>query len=108
MGGQLQIGRFENAPTQVGAGAIYYNSTSNALQFYNGSTWGGLGGGSVTYTSGDGTGATSHGSGMEDGTGGIGLLQGCANNEILKWNDGTVFRKDSTGWGRCIQEGTQL
>ena len=38
-------------------------------------------------TSGDGAGGTSSGSGMEAGTGGIGLLQGCANNEVLKWND---------------------
>lgn len=40
-------------------------------------------------TSGDGAGGTSSGSGMETGTGGIGLLQGCAANEILKWNDST-------------------
>ncbi len=111
MGGQLQIGRFENAPTQVGAGAIYYNSTSNALQFYNGSTWGALGGSAITYTSGDGAGATSHGSGMEDGTGGIGLLQGCSNNEVLKWNDGTsvwACSTDNTSAGAgvsTIQEG---
>jgi hypothetical protein len=40
-------------------------------------------------TSGDGAGGTSTGSGMEIGTGGIGLLQGCANDEVLKWNDST-------------------
>lgn len=40
-------------------------------------------------TSGDGAGGTSSGSGMEAGTGGIGLLQGCSANQILKWNDGT-------------------
>ncbi|MEK7602479.1 MAG: hypothetical protein AAB472_03265, partial [Patescibacteria group bacterium] len=38
-------------------------------------------------TSGDGAGNTSTGSGLEAGTGGIGLLQGCANNEVLKWNE---------------------
>lgn len=37
----------------------------------------------------DGAGATTNGSGLEAGTGGIGLLQGCANNQILKWVDGT-------------------
>nr|MBA3758419.1 tail fiber domain-containing protein [Candidatus Saccharibacteria bacterium] len=39
------------------------------------------------FISGDGAGATSNGSGLESGTGGIGLLQGCANNDILKWVD---------------------
>ncbi|MBI2049324.1 hypothetical protein HYT32_00190, partial [Candidatus Roizmanbacteria bacterium] len=38
-------------------------------------------------TSGDGAGGTSSGSGLEAGTGGIGLLQGCADNQILKWNE---------------------
>lgn len=37
--------------------------------------------------SGDGAGATSSGSGLEAGTGGIGLLQGCADNDVLKWNE---------------------
>lgn len=53
-------------------------------------------------TSGDGAGGTSSGSGMEAGTGGIGLIQGCANNEILKWNDTTsvwACAADSSGSG---------
>jgi hypothetical protein len=52
------------------------------------------------FISGDGAGATSNGSGLEAGTGGIGLLQGCANNEILKWVDGTSVwncAADATG-----------
>ncbi len=35
----------------------------------------------------DGVGAISSGSGLEIGTGGLGLLQGCANNEGLIWNE---------------------
>ncbi len=38
-------------------------------------------------TSGDGAGGTSSGSGLEAGTGGIGLLQGCADTEVLKWDE---------------------
>jgi len=38
-------------------------------------------------TSSDGAGGTSSGSGMEAGTGGIGLLQGCSDDQILKWNE---------------------
>lgn len=52
--------------------------------------------------SGDGTGSTSSGSGLETDTDRLGLLQGCANNEILKWNDaGGVWAcgSDSTGGG---------
>jgi hypothetical protein len=49
--------------------------------------------------SGDGAGGTSTGSGLESGTGGIGLLQGCAANEILKWNDG------ASTWG-CAADST--
>ncbi len=38
-------------------------------------------------TSGDGAGATSSGSGLETGTGGIGLIQGCSAGQTLKWDD---------------------
>ena len=40
----------------------------------------------------DGTGATSTNSGLEfqgSGSDELALLQGCANNEVLKWNDST-------------------
>lgn len=40
--------------------------------------------------SGDGGGAISSGSGLEAGTGGIGLLQGCADNDVLKWNEASA------------------
>ncbi|MFZ5534924.1 MAG: H-type lectin domain-containing protein, partial [Patescibacteria group bacterium] len=41
-------------------------------------------------TSGDGSGGTSSGSGLEAGTGGIGLLQGCADDQVLKWNESSA------------------
>ncbi|MEK7572423.1 MAG: hypothetical protein AAB493_01010, partial [Patescibacteria group bacterium] len=44
----------------------------------------------LTLTSADGVGIISNGSGLEVGnTSAIGLLQGCANNEILKWTEST-------------------
>ena len=48
----------------------------------------------------DGSGGTSSGSGLEVDTDRLGLLQGCANNEILKWNDASSIWQcaaDSTG-----------
>lgn len=53
-------------------------------------------------TSGDGAGGTSTGSGMEAGTGGIGLLQGCSDGQVLKWTESTSVwgcAADSTGGG---------
>ncbi|MBX4191698.1 MAG: hypothetical protein KW804_02790, partial [Candidatus Doudnabacteria bacterium] len=50
----------------------------------------------------DGTGASSSGSGLETDTDRIGLLQGCSNNQILKWNDATnvwACASDSTSAG---------
>lgn len=41
-------------------------------------------------TSGDGAGGTSSGSGLEAGSGGIGLLQGCTDGQILEWNDASA------------------
>ncbi len=41
-------------------------------------------------TSGDGSGGTSSGSGLEAGTGGIGLLQGCSDDQVLKWNESSA------------------
>ncbi len=42
----------------------------------------------IDLSSGDGAGGTSSGSGLELDANGVGLLQGCGINEILKWNDG--------------------
>jgi hypothetical protein len=41
-------------------------------------------------TSGDGSGGTSSGSGLEAGAGGIGLLQGCSDDQVLKWNESSA------------------
>ena len=107
----LNDSTFAGTCNAANEGKQYYNTTDNKMYFCNSSTWTEMGGGSVTYTSGDGAGATSHGSGMEDGTGGIGLLQGCSNNEVLKWNDGTsvwACATDNTSAGAgvsTIQEG---
>lgn len=56
----------------------------------------------IDLASADGTGGTSSGSGLELDANGVGLLQGCANNEILKWVDGTSLWQcaaDATGGG---------
>src|SRR3990167_3936056 len=57
----------------------------------------------TVQVTGDGLSSTiSSGSGLEILSGGITLLQGCANNEILKWNEGTdiwACSADSTGGG---------
>jgi hypothetical protein len=65
----------------------------------NGITGGATGseGGTLTLgidllDSADGTGSTSNNSGLEfqgAGSNELGLLQGCANNEVLSWNDGS-------------------
>ncbi|MFA6132289.1 MAG: hypothetical protein WC702_04515, partial [Patescibacteria group bacterium] len=47
-------------------------------------------------TAADGAGVTSSGSGMEAGTGGIGLLQGCAEGQVLSWDEaGAVWECSS-------------
>lgn len=44
----------------------------------------------VDFISGDGSGSTSSGSGLEEGTGGFGLLQGCSDGQTLKWDDASA------------------
>ncbi len=45
--GQVMIGNINADPsTALGAGSIYYNTVSQALKFYNGSTWASIGTGS--------------------------------------------------------------
>ncbi|MBP9702489.1 tail fiber domain-containing protein [Candidatus Woesebacteria bacterium] len=44
MGGQLQVGRFENTPTAIGAGTMIFNTTTNSFQCYNGTAWTSCGG----------------------------------------------------------------
>ncbi len=54
------------------------------------------------FISGDGVGGTSNGSGLEAGTGGIGLLQGCSDGQVLKWVEASSVwncAADATGGG---------
>jgi excisionase family DNA binding protein len=43
----------------------------------------------IGLITGDGAGSTSSGSGLETDTDRLGMLQGCSDNEILKWNNTT-------------------
>jgi hypothetical protein len=76
------------------AGAMYYSTSTNSFRCFGGASpvWGDCGA-AITFTSGDGAGGTSNGSGLELGTGGFGLLQGCADGEVLKWTE------SSSVWG---------
>lgn len=62
-------------PTNVEAGDVYYNTGSNSLKFYNGSTWGALGGASFPLLAPNGSaGAPSY------------SFSGDSNSGL--WNDG--------------------
>ncbi|KKQ25172.1 MAG: hypothetical protein US40_C0011G0057, partial [Candidatus Roizmanbacteria bacterium GW2011_GWC2_37_13] len=39
MGGQAQLGNFSVAPTAVGEGAFYYDSTTKKVYYWNGTAW---------------------------------------------------------------------
>lgn len=39
LAGQLQVGSFAQAPTALGAGSLYFDTTTNLLNVWNGSTW---------------------------------------------------------------------
>jgi hypothetical protein len=62
------------------------------------------------FISGDGAGATASGSGLEAGTGGIGLVQGCSDNQVLKWNDTSsqwgCSADDTSGTSKFVVKGT--
>ncbi|MGB9882963.1 MAG: site-specific integrase, partial [Microgenomates group bacterium] len=38
-GGQIRLGNFASAPTAIGAGSLYYDTTTNKVYYYNGSAW---------------------------------------------------------------------
>ena len=59
---------------------------------------------SILLTSSGTTGSTASNSGLEVGTGGLTLLKGCADNEILKYTDagGWACAADGTGSGITI------
>ncbi|GEM_PF-1444999 len=62
----------------------------------------------VNLTSSGTTGSTSSNSGLEVGSGGLSLLKGCNDNEILKWTDagGWACATDTSGSGSAaVQEG---
>lgn len=54
---------------------------------------------SVAFISSDGAGVTSSASGLESGTGGFGLVQGCSNGQVLKWNDTSAVWECGTDRG---------
>lgn len=98
-----------NAIASPATGLQIYNTTLQAINVYDGTNWVALGGGVSDGDKGDITvsasgsvwdidilssidGASStiaNGSGLESLSGGLTLLQGCANNQILKWNEST-------------------
>lgn len=61
----------------------------------------------INLTSSGTTGSTSSNSGLEVGSGGLTLLKGCADNEVLKYTDagGWACSTDSTGGSLSIKEG---
>ncbi|MGI5825809.1 MAG: DUF2341 domain-containing protein [Patescibacteria group bacterium] len=50
--GQIRLGNFASAPTAIGAGSLYYDTGTNKVYYYNGSSWTEMGsGGSVAWSS---------------------------------------------------------
>ena len=48
--GQIRLGSFASSPTAIGAGSLYYNSTTQKVYYYNGSAWTEMGAGSSWWT----------------------------------------------------------
>jgi len=48
-GGQLKIGDFNAAPTNVGSGSLYYDNSTNKVYFWNSTAWTEMGAGSIQY-----------------------------------------------------------
>lgn len=86
--GQSNLFTVDNSGNIVVAGSVTVNSEAISDFTGNGLT---LSSGALTIstlTASDGLSSTvSNGSGLEALSSGLGLLQGCANGEILKWNE---------------------
>ncbi len=67
-------------------GKQYFDGSANLQYVCNGTAWTQM---NVAFTSSDGAGVSNSGSGLEFGTNGFGLIQGCADTEVLKWNEGS-------------------
>ncbi|MBI3955316.1 site-specific integrase, partial [Candidatus Gottesmanbacteria bacterium] len=61
--GQIKLGSFASAPSAIGAGALYYNTTDKKVYYWDGSAWVSITGGS----------SFSSGSGSAGGTGATGV-----------------------------------
>ncbi|KKR91165.1 MAG: hypothetical protein UU41_C0045G0011, partial [Candidatus Roizmanbacteria bacterium GW2011_GWA1_41_13] len=75
--------------------------TGNGLTLSSGSL-------ALNLTSSVGTGVTASGSGLEFSSGSVGLLQGCSDNQLLQWNEGssTWECQSITGAGAVSGTGT--
>ncbi|HKY74324.1 MAG TPA: site-specific integrase, partial [Patescibacteria group bacterium] len=50
VGGQVQLGRFAADPTAMGSGSLYFNTTSNRVYYFDGSTWSQVGSGGGDFS----------------------------------------------------------
>ncbi|GIW59747.1 MAG: hypothetical protein KatS3mg087_0813 [Patescibacteria group bacterium] len=87
-------------------GNTYTNFAGDGLALNSGNV-------NINLTTSGNTGATSSNSGLEVSASGISLLKGCANNELLKWNDGSSVWECATDAGGTsgiisIEEGDSL
>lgn len=48
-GGQIKVGEFTSPPTNLGNGSLYYDSNTNKIYFWNGTTWADMGSGTTQY-----------------------------------------------------------
>ena len=84
----LPSGSTSQEPSNAIAGMIRYNSTTSGVEFYNGSAWGSLGGGSSSTL----TGVTS----ISDSTGNITLAPQSTSGAVVV-NSGTASTSSTTG-----------
>ena len=75
-----------SAPS-TGEGYIAYDTAGNQALVFNGSSWEAIGGGVSLYTTADDDTTTSSVSGLQLLTDELSLIRGCADTQVLKWND---------------------